>query len=135
MQFEYLRDNIEKDLSKLQLGILEKKDQVMIGVISLNSINFINRNCEIAAIIGETKYQNFKYFIESNKLILKHAFQTLNLQRIYGGTVIPEIQLLYCKMLGFKNEGISRKSVYKNGIYIDVYNIGILKEEYEFLNV
>lgn len=32
--------------------------------------------------------------------------------------------------LGFKKEGISRETVYKDGRYVNVVNMGILKEEW-----
>lgn len=130
LQLHFYQSEIANNSSKLQLGIFHKKDKILIGIISLNSIDFINRTCEISGLIGEKKYRNFNYFIEANKLLIDHAFDALNMNRIYGGSIIKEVNEMFCRVLGFTHEGIQRKCVYKNGEYHDVYMIGLLKEEY-----
>ena len=130
MQLQFFKSEIEGSSSKLQLGIVEKKDQLFCGVISLHNIDYINRSCEISCIIGEAKGRNVKNFIEACQLIIQHAFDTLNMNRIYSGTIIKEIDQLFCRSLAFKHEGISRQQVYKNGKYHDVYNHSLLQEDY-----
>lgn len=129
-QLEFYKSEIEKNPNKLQLGIFHKKDQIFIGIISLNSIDFINRSCEIGGLVGEKKYRNFSNFLEANKLLIEHAFNSLNMNRIYGGSMIKEVNDLYCKVLKFKHEGVQRKAVYKNGKYNDIFLIGLIREEY-----
>ncbi len=129
-QLNFYRNEIENSKTKLQLGIVHKKDNKLIGTISLNYIDFLNRKCEISGFIGEKKYQNIKLFMDANKIIIKHAFENLNMHKIYGGTILKEISSMYCRVLGFKEEGIKRREIYKNGKYNDVYLIGLIKEEY-----
>ncbi len=130
MQLGFFKKEIENNPNKLQLGIFHKKDKVLVGIVSLSDIDFFNRQCEIAGLIGEKKYQNFRNYIEACKLLIVHAFNILNMHRIYGGTIIKEVEEMFCRVLGFTHEGIKRKSVYKNGKYHDAYLIGLLKEEY-----
>ena len=130
MQLSFFKKEIENNPNKLQLGIFHKKDKVLVGTISLNNIDFSNRECEIAGLIGEKKYHNFRNYIEACKLLIAHAFNILNMHRIYGGTIIKEVEEMHCRVLGFTHEGIKRKSVYKNGKYHDAYLIGLLKEDY-----
>jgi RimJ/RimL family protein N-acetyltransferase len=132
-QLQYFQNNIEGNINKLQLGIVHKKDNFLIGIISLNDIDYINKNAEIAGFIGEIKYHNFKYFIEANKIIIQHGFENLNLNKIYGGTLVKEIAIFYYRTLGFKNEGTRTNFAYKNGKYHDTYLIGLLKDEYHQL--
>ena len=134
LQSDFYQKHIEGSVDKVQVGIFHKKDQLLIGVLSLNNIDYINRSCEIAGLIGEKKYRNFKDYIEANKLLINHAFRTLNLNRIYGGSVIKEVNEMFCRVLGFKSEGIQKMAVYKNGDYLDVYLIGLLKEDYILKN-
>ena len=129
-QLDYYKNEIENSTTKLQLGILHKKDNILIGVISLSDIDFLNRKCEISGLIGEKNYQNMKYIVEACKLIIKHAFDQLNMHKVYGGTIIKELSLMLCRVLGFKEEGLKRSDVYKNGKYNDIYLIGLMKEEY-----
>lgn len=129
-QLNFYRNEIENNQAKLQLGIVHKKDNKLIGMVSLNFIDFLNRKCEMSGFIGEKKYQNFKYITEACKLIIEHAFDNLNMHKIYGGTTRKEIALLCCRVLGFREEGIKRSEIYKNGNYHDMYIFGLLKEEY-----
>ncbi len=130
LQLDYFKSSIESNATRVQCGILHKKDNILIGTIALNSIDFINRNTELSGLIGERKYQNLNYFVEANRLMLRHAFDTLNLNRVYGGSAIYEVDNLFCRVLGYTREGVLRNHIYKNGSYLDTYLFGILKEEY-----
>ena len=130
LQEKYYNSAIQGNVHKIQCGIYYKADKVMIGVISLSEINFFNRNCEISLIIGERQYQNLSILVESQRLMLRHAFDTLNMHRVYGGSVIKEINTLFCRALGYTSEGIFRQHIYKNGEYVDSYKFGILKPTY-----
>jgi len=126
MQLEYFKEHIESDNSKLQLGILEKKDNVLIGIIALGSIDYHNRKCEIGGLIGEKAYRSLAYWLEANKLIINHAFKQLNMLRIYGGTMSYEVMQMYVKALKFSHEGTLISDVFKNGKHNDVYLVGLL---------
>ena len=130
LQSEYFINEIKDNNNKLQLGIVSKKDQIMIGIISLNDIDHINRKCETSCVIGEKKYRDMKNYIEAYRLIIKHGFDTLNMNRISGGTIKKELEDILCKFLGFKSEGILRESVYKNGKYYDTHFHSILYKDY-----
>ncbi len=129
-QLDFYSKNVRNSKNKVQLGILHKKTQSFIGIISLSNIDLLNRSAEISGIIGEARYKNFTNFLEASKLIIIHGFESLNLNRIYGGTIVKEVDLMFCKMLGFKNEGISRNAVFKNNLYCDIYKHAILKDDY-----
>ena len=131
LQTEYFVNEIEGNNKNIQLGIVNKKDNIMVGIISLNNIDYINRKCDASCIIGEKKYQDMKSYIEAYKLIIKHGFETLNMNRISGGTIKKELEDILCKYLGFKSEGILRESVYKNGKYYDVYCHSIISQDYQ----
>ncbi len=132
-QVEYFKSSIEGNTARVQCGILHKKDQVLIGSIALNSIDFINRNSELSVLIGERKYHNLSYLVEAHRLMLRHAFDTMNLNRVYGGSAIKEVDSLFCRALGYSREGVLRQHIYKNGGYLDSYLFGILKEDYDEL--
>lgn len=128
-QLKFFKENIANSISKLQLGIMQKQDNVLIGMISLNSIDYQNRRCEIAGFIGEKKYKSTKYWLEANKLIFKHAVNTLGVRRIYGGSLAKEVSIFYRRMLGFHDEGVHVQEIYKNGTYRDVYYFARIFEE------
>lgn len=117
---------------KLQLGICKPDDANLLGVISLNNIDFINRKAEISAVIGESGARSVGIFIESCQLLFNHAFNSLNLNRIYGGSISKELVVLMCRTLGCKEEGVGRSEIFKNGKYHNSYRYGILKDEFHF---
>ena len=101
-----------------------------IGNISLQSINWIDRTSEIAFILGEKDYWGKGVMFECGKLLIDHAFKTLNLNRIACGTSSLNVgmQKLATK-LGMSKEGIRRNAIFKNGIYADIIEYGILNNQ------
>jgi ribosomal-protein-alanine N-acetyltransferase len=116
---------------KLPLAIVDINNDKHIGNISLVDINYINRRANWGLVIGEKEYWGKGVAKEASILILKHAFETLNIKRIFSGTTEKNIggQKLM-EAVGMIREGISRKHIYKNGEYLDIVNYGVLKEEF-----
>lgn len=130
MQLEFWGKNIYNSDTKIQLGICNIDDPKILGIISLNNIDLINRRAELAVVIGEQEGRGISLFIEACKLLFNHAFSTLNLNRIYGGSMSKELVSLMCRILGCKEEGVARQDIYKNGKYNDAYLYGLLREEF-----
>ena len=130
IQMNFLKNEIEGSNTKLQLGIFQKDISNLTGVISLSDINYINSTAEVAVFIGEKSGRKLQYFNESVRLVLNHAFNTLNLNRIYSGSFIKEIDVLFCRTLGFTHEGVSKQAVFKNGAYLDVHHHALLKKDF-----
>lgn len=126
---EFVRGlNCTKEMMVLAVEL--KEQHIHIGNISLQNINYIDRNAEIAFMMGEKKYWNHGYAEEAAKLILKHGFEQLGLERVYFGTSEDNIGMQKLgNKLNFKKEGVRRKAMYKNGKYRDIYEYGLLKEE------
>jgi len=129
-QKEYFIDGINGNRNRLQLGIRDLKGGPIVGVISLQQIDYIDCKAEIAVMIGEKGYRKIKFSIEAHKLIIAHGFNQLNLNRIYGGTFMKEWAEMLCRILGFQMEGLLRADVFKNGEYCDVYRFGLLRDDF-----
>ena len=113
------------------LAIVDKSDNKHVGNVSLQHINFIYRSAEFAIIIGEKSVWGKGIGKETIHLIMQHGFQSLNLNRIECGTFENNIGMQKIALsLGMKHEGTRRKAVYKNGIYLDIFEYGILKDEF-----
>lgn len=130
-QLDYYK-SIQNNPNIIQLGIVEKNGSELFGIVSLSNINFINRNADISLIIGEKKYRKLLYSDEALKLIFDHAFFTLNLHKIIGGYVhtLETWGKFLKNRFGFTDEGIWREHVYKNGTYLNIIRLGLLKSEY-----
>ena len=112
--------------------IVNKKNDNIIGLISLLNIDNTNRNCTIGIMIGEKENRSKGGGTFAMDKMIEHAFCNLNMERVEL-TVLSDNQKainLYEKV-GFKCEGIKRNCVYKEGTYKNMKIMSILKEEYE----
>jgi [ribosomal protein S5]-alanine N-acetyltransferase len=115
----------------LILAIIAKDTEMHIGNISLQNINWIDRNAEFAILLGNKKYWGKNIGEEAGKLIVQHGFFVLNLHRIYCGTSSENIgmQKLALK-LQMQQEGLRKEAMFKNGKYVDILEYGVLKSNY-----
>lgn len=130
-------ESIEDSRSEIVFAIRWKKNDVHIGNISLQKINWINRSAEIAIIIGNKKYWNKGVGSEAYKLVIGYGFRTLNLNRLSSGqTVTNKGMISVCEKNGMRKEGIIREVLYKNGEYTDavIYSI-LLKDLRKKVNI
>jgi len=102
------------------------KDKI-IGRVSLEEINYINRTAELKVFILPA-YMKKGYGFEACKTAIEHAFEQLGLNRVEAGTLSNNegFQKLAVK-LGMKEEGRRRKAVWKKGDFVDVIEYGILR--------
>lgn len=132
--YEALSDYIKnayEGKNKLPLAIVDKSTNKHVGNISLVNIDYINRISDWGIIIGEKEYSNKGFAKEAAFLLLKHAFDSLNIERIYSGTTSENLggQKLM-EAMGMVKEGLRRKHLYKNGGYCDIVEYGVLKNEF-----
>lgn len=122
----------QKDRNTLILAIVVKRGNVHVGNISLQNIDYINRNAEFAILVGEKKYWNKGYSTEASSLLLSHGFNALGLLRIYCGTSSKNLSMQKLAIsLGMILEGRRRKALFKYGQFVDILEYGILASEFE----
>lgn len=114
----------------VRCSIVDSEDTI-IGLVSLTSINTINQSATFHIMIGESKNQNKGAGSFAVKSMIQHAFNNLNLRRIELSVLSnnTRAQHIYEKN-GFIYEGTKRKSVFKNGDFVDMKIYSILKEDY-----
>lgn len=106
-------------------------DGIHIGNVSLQSIDYINRTGEFAVVIGEKDYWNQGYTTEAARFLFSHAFDKLNLHRIWLGAAATNIGMRkVAEKLHMYEEGRRRKAVFLEGEYQDVIRYGLLREEW-----
>lgn len=113
-------------------AICAKDTGEMIGYISLVDIHYINSSAETGAIlIGNKDYNDGLAWLESVLFMFEYAFERLNLNRVYGQSLVGhKISNLVEELMYMKQEGIHRQAAYKNGRFYDVSYAGILRSEY-----
>ncbi|MFN8577351.1 MAG: GNAT family protein [Candidatus Sericytochromatia bacterium] len=125
---DFIRSN-KNNNKNIILAIIEKTNNKHIGNISLQNINWVDRNVEIAFLLGEKDFWGKGIMFEAGTLLIKHAFNTLNLHRVYCGTSSENksMQKLATK-LGMSLEGVRREALFKNGKYVDIMEYGIINK-------
>jgi RimJ/RimL family protein N-acetyltransferase len=104
----------------------------MIGNLGFIGVDWRVRSAEVGIFIGEKTLWNQGYGSEAMKLILRHGFQTLNLNRIFLRVFAnnPRAIRSYEKV-GYVLEGCQRQGEYQNGEYVDVLLMSVLRAEWK----
>ena len=129
-QLAYLK-GMDKSKTDIQLAIVLKNNNELIGTIGLHQIDRRNRNADISILIGETKYWGKGLGKEIVCYLIKYAFDVIGLNKLTAGMAEDNkgSYNLFAS-LGFKKEGILRKQLFKRGNYINVIKQGLLREEF-----
>lgn len=131
LQEKYL-ETLEKDESIVQLGIVPHGQPMIVGIISIQHIDPINRNAEISIVVGESEHRRRLVSEDAIALIIEHSFSALNLHKVYLGHVetLKGWGDFLIRRFGFQSEGVWKEHAYKHGKYLDVYQLGLLKTEF-----
>lgn len=107
------------------------KDDTFIGSAGLNRWNRETRYAEIGCDIAFPYWAN-GYGQETIQTIINFGWDYMNLNRIEASVISGDDRSVYVmKKLGFKQEGLLRQRILKDGEYLDVYLFGLLRCEYE----
>lgn len=115
--------------SSIHLAVTDENDEYL-GTISLKNIDYKSKNAEYAISMRQcTKGTGAAY--KATKQILDYAFNTLDLEKVYLNVLKENKRAIaFYKKVGFKSEGESRKAVYFNDKFHDLYWFSILKEDW-----
>ena len=132
---QWVESSIKEDKTNLRMAICFSESQCFIGLVNLTNIDHVNKKAEFSIFIGDKGIHGKGYGSISTKLILKHAFEKLNLNKVWLSVLQSNKvgQYLYQK-IGFKIDGIIRQDIFKNNKYHDLIIMSMLKNEYESKN-
>jgi RimJ/RimL family protein N-acetyltransferase len=117
------------------LGIALRDTDALIGVTGLHPPDLRNRHAAFGITVGEKPEQGKGHGTAATRLILRYAFETLNLNRVWlevyeynqsGRRVYEKV--------GFRTEGVLRQHTYRQGRYWNMIIMGILREEWDAQN-
>jgi len=128
-RFETVPDRHTRDF--VGFIMYHKRDKRPIGDIGLNHIDWVGRNANIYAMIGEPEYWGKGIVGEAAQLVLKYAFTELNLHKVKASVFAPnERSLRAAERLGLNKETIVKEEMYVDGKYYDAHKWGLTKEEW-----
>jgi RimJ/RimL family protein N-acetyltransferase len=116
--------------SEVRCAVLLTGSSQLVGMVSLTRIDYVHRNAEYNAVVGERGEQNRGVGTAATRAMVRHGFFDLNLHRIYVSILRQNLgSIRMCEKAGFKEEGTIREGAYKNGQYHDLVLMGVLKAE------
>lgn len=113
--------NPSKTPEAIHFEIIHKQDNLPIGHIYLFGIDWINRLAIVGVGIGNEKYQNNHYGVDSLRLICDYAFRELNLHKLKAYIYEPNIvSWKMVERVGFQREAILKEEFeYQGKLYSD----------------
>jgi RimJ/RimL family protein N-acetyltransferase len=103
----------------------------IIGSIGLLNIDNISKKADFYLMIGEKENRGKGVGTAATKQMLHHAFSNMNLNRVQLTVLETNTNALHVyEKVGFVKEGVQREAVYKNGNYINLIIMSILKNEF-----
>ncbi len=110
---------------------IETHDNVLVGLINLSGMDQKNGTFGISFCINK-QFRKNGYGLDAARIALRYAFHELRLQKCNSGCVsINEASRALHRKLGFREEGLRRRSIYMNGQYYDDLLLGLLREEFD----
>ena len=101
-----------------------KIDNAPVGTLELFNIDIDNNKAEFGLCFVRKGLAGI-----ATKMFLREAFQYIN--RVYVRPLaVNEQAITNAKRFGFREEGIERQAICRNGEYLDVVVLSMLKEEF-----
>ena len=127
----WIKKNREINGLTYDFAIEEISTGNIIGGCSINSVNIKNRNCTIGIMIGDKNYWGKGYGYDALSILIKFIFEECNMEKIKLGAFSFNERAINCyKKLGFKEEGVLKKEIYRCGKYYDEIVMAMFKDEY-----
>jgi diamine N-acetyltransferase len=131
---EWFKETLQQPVEEqpLMIEIKTAEGWQSVGNVGLLKIRTIDRVAEIGIVIGEKKFWGQGYGTEAMRLMVKHGFKELNLNRIYLRVYETNLRAIRSyEKVGFKLEGRLRQDRFMDGKYIDVLLMSVLSSEFK----
>jgi len=105
-------------------------DGQAVGMTSLTDIDHKNGTASSSVKLSKNGHGK-GYGIDGHRAILAYAFEELRLNCINASVLEDNVvSLKMCEKLGFKTEGVLRQRVFKQGKYLNVISLSLLRDEF-----
>jgi RimJ/RimL family protein N-acetyltransferase len=130
-QTQYVQSAASRD--RLLVLLKPKGAQHVIGVASLSGINHVQRQCDIAMVVGEQVASADALFfaLETKARLTEHAFEVMGMERINSSQVAELVRWQRWQILfGYQIEGVLRQKFRKGQTAHDVFVSSCLVADY-----
>lgn len=120
-----------KRTDEVLYAIVDADTDGCIGHVGLYQIDHRNRKAEFAILIGVSKYQGIGLGKKITRFMVKFGFDELNLNKITLTAIEPNIRAISLyERLGFVQDGVARQDLWRNGTYLDVTFMSLLRDDW-----
>jgi RimJ/RimL family protein N-acetyltransferase len=113
------------------LGIVTHEPEQFIGVTGFHKLDARNRHVQFGITLGERSAWGKGYGTEATRLMVRYAFDTLNLNRVWLHVYeYNERAVRAYQKAGFRMEGRLRQETFRDGRYWDTFVMAVLREEW-----
>jgi RimJ/RimL family protein N-acetyltransferase len=129
-------DQISRDPTTQRLMVQDAHDGEVLGMSGLWDIDFVHGSAESAIKLDPSALEGRRGTgTDTLKTVCAYAFFHLGLRRLSASILeFNQASLhLYAGKLGFRIEGRSRSAFQRKGRWFDIYQLGLLRHEFEAL--
>ena len=118
--------------SDVVLAIVDRANDLHIGNVGLHGIDEVSRTAVLGIVLGEKSAWGRGIGARSWAAMTRYGFQVLNLHKICATVFEGNNPSLRCALkAGFLKEGRQKKQIYKNGRYVDLIHVGLLRSDWK----
>jgi|APSaa5957512535_1039671.scaffolds.fasta_scaffold104475_2 [ribosomal protein S5]-alanine N-acetyltransferase len=123
---------LNNDKKNIQLAIILKDKDILIGILGLHKIDWIHRHADISIVLGNNKYKGKGYGSQAISMIVEHAFNKLNMHKLTSGMWSNNhaSEKIFISN-GFIKEGCKKEQFFYQDAYVDELNYGLLKDDWK----
>ncbi|MCC6548407.1 GNAT family N-acetyltransferase [Candidatus Sumerlaeota bacterium] len=130
-QTERLKGFYQPGSDYIPLGVWVGEQNALIGVTALHRVDLVSGAAVFSICIADSAWWGKGYAKEATGLMIRYAFDVLNLHRIQLHTWVGnEAGFNIYKSLGFQEEGILREAMKHDGRWCDFHVMGLLESEW-----
>lgn len=119
----------QEDPTAFLLAVCLTESDALIGHTALFDINAINRTAVFELLIGDKAQWGKGYGTQATRMMVGHGFHTHNLNRITLTVHADNLGGIRAyQKVGFAEEGRLRQAIFKNGGYVDVLTMAVLRD-------
>lgn len=121
-------DSLIDNQIDIVLAIVDRRNDAHIGNVGLHRIDYVSRTAMLGILIGETAAWGRGIGSRAWRAITNYGFDVLNLHKICATIIEGNDASLKCALgAGYVVEGRQAKQIFKDGSYVDLIHVGLIK--------
>lgn len=127
----WFNDYLSSRGSNVRLAVCDGESKALLGLVYLLNIDACSRYGELSIWIPDARHRGRGIGSFAMQGMLRHAFDDMNLHRVWLRALASnETAIALYRKFGFREEGVLREAVFKDGRYQDMLQMSILAPEY-----